>query len=500
MNIQQAMEQLRGAVVAYLSKDERGMYRIPYHMQRPIIMLGPPGVGKTAIVSQVAEELGVNYVSYSITHHTRQTALGLPYIVERTYGGRTYQVSEYTMSEIIGAVQEARERSGVAEGILFLDEVNCVSETLAPAMLQFLQYKTFGQHALPAGWVIVTAGNPPEYNRAARELDPALMDRMKCMHVEPDVGVWLDYAASHGVHPAILDYLAAKPEDFYRVRAGVSGMRLVTARGWEDLSRMLLAYEAEGLAVDEDLVAQYLQDEETFRDFTVHYQLFCKRRDVYRIADILSEGAAGAAVENAGGAPFDERMTVVSLLEDAVSLRVRDVESLEAALVDVRHDIVRAGGALKANDVSVLDGRIAALLDPDATGNASERAMAHAAACRRILGDVRQAAALEIAQGGNGYEAARTAFNAECARHRANGAAAEAAMDNAYAFIDAAYGPKSQEGIVFTTRLSASPQVISFVAHREVASYLAHNKGLLVEKRKRELLEELGELGDEGMR
>ena len=134
MNIQQAKDQIRGAVTAYLSKDDFGRYRIPRHMQRPIIMLGPPGVGKTAIVAQVAREMGINYVSYSITHHTRQTALGLPFIVERVYGGKSYQVSEYTMSEIIGAVHDARERSGVLEGILFLDEVNCVSETLAPAM------------------------------------------------------------------------------------------------------------------------------------------------------------------------------------------------------------------------------------------------------------------------------------------------------------------------------------------------------------------------------
>ena len=151
MNIREAMAQIRGAVVAYLSKDALGCYRIPAAMQRPLLMLGPPGVGKTAIAAQVASELGVNFVSYSITHHTRQTALGLPFIVEREYGGRTYQVSEYTMSEIIGAVHDAVKRSGVAEGILFLDEVNCVSETLAPAMLQFLQYKTFGQHRLPDG-------------------------------------------------------------------------------------------------------------------------------------------------------------------------------------------------------------------------------------------------------------------------------------------------------------------------------------------------------------
>ena len=81
-----------------------------------------------------------------MTHHTRQSALGLPYIVEKEYGGEKFQVSEYTMSEIIAAVYEVMEDTGIREGILFLDEINCVSETLAPAMLQFLQYKTFGQH------------------------------------------------------------------------------------------------------------------------------------------------------------------------------------------------------------------------------------------------------------------------------------------------------------------------------------------------------------------
>ena len=190
MNIKEAAEQIEGAIRAYLAKDDHGLPCIPFRMQRPIIMLGPPGVGKTAIVEQIAERMDINFVSYSITHHTRQSALGLPFIAHEEFDGREYSVSEYTMSEIIAAVHRARKESGVDEGILFLDEVNCVSETLAPAMLQFLQYKTFGMHRLPEGWIIVTAGNPPEYNRAAREFDPAMLDRLLKIEVEPDVNVW----------------------------------------------------------------------------------------------------------------------------------------------------------------------------------------------------------------------------------------------------------------------------------------------------------------------
>ena len=246
MNIKQAKKQIESATRAYLAKDARGVYRIPQNMQRPMVVFGPPGVGKTAVVSQVADELGINFVSYSITHHTRQSALGLPFISTEVFDGREYHVADYTMSEIIAAVHRARKETGVDEGILFLDEVNCVSETLAPAMLQFLQFKTFGMHRLPDGWVIVCAGNPPEYNRAAREFDPAILDRIKRIDVDANLEVWQEYAVSHGIHPAVTTFLDAKPASFYIVRAGVSAPRLVTARGWEDLSRILQTYEAEG--------------------------------------------------------------------------------------------------------------------------------------------------------------------------------------------------------------------------------------------------------------
>ena len=135
---------------------------MPLPKQRPIFLMGPPGIGKTAIVEQVAQELGVGMLSYSMTHHTRQSALGLPYIAHKAYDGVDYAVSEYTMSEIIASIYDLMEETGQKEGILFLDEINCVSETLAPIMLQFLQYKVFGRHKVPEGWVIVTAGNPPE--------------------------------------------------------------------------------------------------------------------------------------------------------------------------------------------------------------------------------------------------------------------------------------------------------------------------------------------------
>ena len=157
MDIASAKQQIKNTVQIYLQKDALGRYRLPLVHQRPIFLLGAPGLGKTAIMQQVADEMGLGLVSYSMTHHTRQSALGLPVIVEKEYGGKHYQVSEYTMSEIIASVYDCMRTTGKTQGILFLDEINCVSETLSPAMLLFLQYKVFGGHQIPEGWVVVPA-------------------------------------------------------------------------------------------------------------------------------------------------------------------------------------------------------------------------------------------------------------------------------------------------------------------------------------------------------
>ena len=94
MDIKRAKQEIKDTVEAYLLKDDFGEYKIPVIRQRPVLLMGPPGIGKTQIMEQIAKELKVGLVAYTITHHTRQSAVGLPFIKEKEYGGRPYSVTE----------------------------------------------------------------------------------------------------------------------------------------------------------------------------------------------------------------------------------------------------------------------------------------------------------------------------------------------------------------------------------------------------------------------
>lgn len=249
--------------------------------------------------------MGIGMLSYSMTHHTRQSALGLPFIVHKKYGDEEYDVSEYTMSEIISSVYDLMENTGVKECILFLDEINCVSETLSPIMLQFLQYKVFGRHRVPDGWIVVTAGNPPEYNNSVREFDIVTWDRLKRIDVEADFDVWKEYAYQTGIHPAVLTCLEIMKGDFYKVETTIDGKSFVTARGWDDLSQMIILYEKNGLIVDEKLVGQYLQNKKIAKGFAVYYDLFNKYKSDYQVSDILDGKASDEIKKRAKDAKFD---------------------------------------------------------------------------------------------------------------------------------------------------------------------------------------------------
>ncbi len=270
-SINSAKEAVKDGIRGYLFKDENGNYVMDEVNRLPFYLEGSPGIGKTQMVSQIAEELGIGIVSFSITHHCRNTVLGLPVISEAD----GYKYTEYTMSEIIAKVMEAYGQ-GSREGILLLDEFNCMSDTLMPVMLAFLQTKNIGMHRLPEGWVIVLCGNPVEYNRSARTFDCSVLDRLRRIEIGFNACDFLSYADEHGFNPVVLNYLRLHKDRAYMCERSKEN-RFVTARAWENLSIAINVYEKTGGTVDEPMIRQFIKADETAREFGRYYELERKK-------------------------------------------------------------------------------------------------------------------------------------------------------------------------------------------------------------------------------
>lgn len=484
MNIKQAKTEIENALRAYLAKDELGNYLIPAIRQRPVLLMGPPGVGKTQIMAQIAGETGVGLVAYTITHHTRQSAVGLPFIEHRTYGGKEYSVTDYTMSEILASVYDLMEKTGLREGILFLDEINCVSETLAPMMLQFLQCKTFGNQALPEGWMIVAAGNPPEYNKSVRDFDVVTLDRVKRIDVEADFAVWKEYARRKGLHGAVVSYLDIKKENFYRVETTVDGLEFATARGWEDLSELLFAYEKLGLRADREVVGQYIQLPRIARDFANYLELYYKYQRTYHVDDVLRGDWPRTTVSELRAAPFDERLSVLGLLlsrlgESCGRARRQDAltAELHGSLLAVKERI--AGGTDAAAALEELTSiRRESLARAKTAGQLDKESRDLAQRVAASLEDYRRRLREAGIAPEDAMDALREWFAASVEARKLDAALALGELDNAFRFLEETFGD-SQELVLFVTELTAGYDTSWFVENFGCDAYFRHNRELL---------------------
>lgn len=498
MDIKRAKQEIKNAVTAYLAADDTGAPLIPPVRQRPILLMGPPGIGKTQIMEQIARECGIALVAYTITHHTRQSAVGLPFIRQRNFGGADRSVTEYTMSEIIASVYDKMEKTGLSHGILFIDEINCVSETLAPTMLQFLQGKTFGNQPVPAGWVIVAAGNPPEYNKSVRDFDLVTLDRVRRIDIEPELAVWQEYARANRLHPAVTAYLELRPQHFYKVENDVDGPLFVTARGWEDLSVYLQAADKLGLPVDEAVIGQYLRHPDVARDFAAYWALYQKYQADYGVEDILQGKGFDTVLERALSAAFDERMSLVSLLLAGLNARFanarRTDDATEACYRQLRAYRRALGAAAEGADTAALFrlqcGDYEKQLEADKTAGrlAAEELAARVRAAALLHG---WAAKLDARMDADAaFDAVRAEFNRQVRKREQAVAVAGDALEAAFDFMERAF-PDGQEMVVFVNELALGPDSAAFLAENECERFTQYSQRLLLHEGQDPLLAEL---------
>jgi hypothetical protein len=203
--------------------------------EQSFLLLSAPGVGKSEMVYQAASEAGLPCRSLLGTQIAPEDVSGIPRIV----GER----SVFCPPRIL--LPEKPEPF-----CLFLDELPACAPDVQKAFYSLLLERRLGEHALPTGTWVVSAGNRAQDRALVRALSSALVNRVTILHVRVDPQEWLDWATANRVRADILSFISYMPDALMRA-VPVEPQPFSTPRAWTLLSRGLDMAEARGILTRE---------------------------------------------------------------------------------------------------------------------------------------------------------------------------------------------------------------------------------------------------------
>ena len=213
-----------------LARDPRQAKLLP-----PLMVWGAPGLGKSSILRQTAEDLGIGFIDVRLAQREPVDIRGLP--VPGDDGVKWLVSSEWP-------------RDPASRGIILFDEITAADRSLQVAAYEFILDRRLGElYHVPDGWYICAAGNRTEDRAVAATMSSALANRF--MHVElgEDVESWVDWARTHDIRPEVIGFIRFRPETLFRQKNENLERGWPTPRAWERVSRMLdiMSGESEGL-------------------------------------------------------------------------------------------------------------------------------------------------------------------------------------------------------------------------------------------------------------
>ena len=191
---------------------------------RPVFIWGAPGIGKSAIVEEFASDVGLECVSLLGSQLAPEDIIGVPRIED----GR----SVFCPPRLI-----ARDEPYC----LFLDELNACSQEVQKAFYSLVLDRRIGEYCLPAGSIVVGAGNRSQDNAITRPLSSALINRMFHVELRANSRIWLEWAAGSGIHRYVYDYICTRPDQLWS-KPPKTEEPFSTPRSWHMLSDALNSY------------------------------------------------------------------------------------------------------------------------------------------------------------------------------------------------------------------------------------------------------------------
>ena len=197
-----------------------------------VLLLSSPGVGKSAVVRQAADEAGLECRSLLGTQIAPEDVSGIPRII----GER----SVFCPPRVL-----LPEDPGAKPFCLFLDELPACTPDIQKAFYSLLLERRVGEYPLPKGTWVVAAGNRAEDRSLVRSLSAALVNRVTILYVKVSVPEWLKWASSAQIRHDVLSYIVYAPHSLQRA-VPEKPTPFSTPRAWESLARSLDCLERAG--------------------------------------------------------------------------------------------------------------------------------------------------------------------------------------------------------------------------------------------------------------
>lgn len=207
------------------------------HLTASWMLHGRPGIGKTEIVQQLADETGSRLFDLRLTTIEPQDLRGLPFY-------------DHEAKRTIWYPPEDLPKGAGDPTILFLDELTAAAPSLQPTVYGLLQERRVGQHPLPDNTFIIAAGNMVEDGAVAYEMGTALSDRLIHLSLRAEAGDWLtSYAVPQNLHPAVTAFIRTRPDLLDTTEEALRRGQMIacTPRSWARVSAILHATKDKSL-------------------------------------------------------------------------------------------------------------------------------------------------------------------------------------------------------------------------------------------------------------
>ena len=218
----------------------------------PLFLWGPPGIGKSSIVRQIAEEKEIGFIDLRLSLLDPTDLRGIPFFDQQAH-------------KAVWAPPAFLPDGSEPEGILFLDELNTAAPMVQASAYQLILDRKIGEYELPEGWAIVAAGNRESDRGVVYRMPAPLANRFVHLEMESDPAQWRRWATAQGIDAAIVGFVAARPDTLFMFDAKSAHRSFATPRSWEYVDKVLKSTPEPELlmpliagSIGEDLAAEFL--------------------------------------------------------------------------------------------------------------------------------------------------------------------------------------------------------------------------------------------------